>query len=301
MSKVVMKTQDEWDDERKLIGYLSAQLQSGRLGMALGAGVSKPFGLPDWHELVARMFKLKGEPQPTNGSAMQLAEFLRTKACGGDAAKFKELVDQSLYENADTSFDALRKNDTIASIGALLMASRRGSASEVVTINFDNLLELYLSYFGFVVNAVAKDIHWNHASDVTIYHPHGFLPYRDPSGRSSDIVLDQASFGKVIGKDSVWRQVCMNMFRRRSCLFIGMSGEDQNIESMLQEVGETHAVTTDGTKYWGVTFSTANNEMLRSHWQSRGVYYKLISDYDTDLPRLLFLICQGAAERNRPS
>lgn len=298
--KIVMKTQDEWNDEKTFIDYLSAQLQSGRVGMALGAGISKPFGLPEWDDLISGMFRIAGKTQRA-GNAMQLAEYIREKECGGDAAAYKELVSKALYEKANTTFDDLRKNDTIASIGALLMASRRGSASEVVTINFDNLLELYLSYFGFVVNSVSEDIHWNLASDVTIYHPHGFLPFNNPKGRSSDIVLDQGSFGRVIGKDSVWRQLCMNIFRRRSCLFIGMSGDDLNIETMLQEAKISHPITMDGTRYWGVTFSTDDNDMLRTHWQSRGVYYKLISDYHSDLPRLLFLICQRAAELSRPT
>lgn len=297
MSKVVMRDQDEWDDEPKLVEYLSAQLQSGRLGLALGAGISKPFGLPDWGNLINAMFK-SASRAPVKGNPMQQAEYIRTNTCGGDVAKFLELVDQALYENADTSFDALRKNDTIASVGALLMASRRGSASEVVTTNFDNLLELYLTYFGFVVHSVAADIHWRDASDVTIYHPHGFLPHDQPTERSDDIVLDQASFGQTVGKDTVWRQVCMNMFRRRTCLFIGMSGDDPNIESMLQESRDTHASKNHGTRYWGVAFSTSNDDLLRTQWQNRGVYYRVIKDYDHDLPRLLFGICQRAAEKS---
>ena len=88
----------------------------------------------------------------------------------------------------------------------------------------------------------------------------------------------------------------MTIFRRRTCLFVGLSGDDSNLDSMLVEAQESHASKLENTCYWGVKFSAADDAVERQLWQDRGVYYQLVKDYKDDMPSFIFEICQHAAE-----
>ena len=297
MSKSVMSLIDDFNDRGSLTKYLGHQLFRGRLALILGAGISKPFGLPEWDDLISKLFEKKGDTKPADKTAAQLAEFFRLKYFEDDSEGFKTAVHEALYENASADFKSLRENGTLAAFGALVMSSRRGSTSDVINFNFDDLLELYLEYHGFVTDSVTNDVHWKQTADVNVYHPHGFLPFDTSKPRSDEIVLDQSSFSKVVGKEGdLWRQTAMSIFRRRTCLFVGLSGDDTNLDSMLIEAKQQHAANLENTCFWGVKFSAAENEVERSLWQERGVYYQLISDYHTDLPSFMFEICQHAAD-----
>jgi hypothetical protein len=39
------------------IVHIRQQLNAGRLGLVLGSGVSKPYGFPNWRQLISRIAK----------------------------------------------------------------------------------------------------------------------------------------------------------------------------------------------------------------------------------------------------
>jgi hypothetical protein len=172
------------------------------------------------------------------------------------------------------------------------MASRRGNASEIVTFNYDNLLEIYLAYHGFVAYSVPEEIHWFGDADVNIYHPHGFLPYGGALEPSSTLVLDRESYDKILGKDLSWRQLLLTVMRTHTCLFIGLSGDDIALTQLLTDVKDVHAITASSELFWGVCFTT--NPDLKTRWENRNVFCLILKSYD-GLPDILFSICQEAA------
>jgi hypothetical protein len=294
-----MTMHDDFTDRQQLADYLAGQLTRGRLTLVLGAGISKPFGLPDWEELLNGLFFTHGATPPTDTPERQ-AEYFRLNFYKTDPKGFIEAIRRVLYARVKTDFATLRANGTLAAIGSLLMASQRGSVSELITFNFDNLLETFLGYHGFVTSSIFHRFHWAEAADVTVYHPHGLIPF-DPKQLGSnqdELVFDQSSYSAVVGKDNnPWRQTMLTVLRRRTCLFIGLSGADNNLDSMLKECREQHASRDENTAYWGVTFSIDNHPVDSSIWEDRGVFYNRIADYDHDLPDFLFAICQKAASR----
>jgi len=304
MARAVMTMHDEFADRQELVEYLAYQLVLGRLAIILGAGVSKPCGLPEWDSLIQRLFSMH-RATPPDESPQRQAEYFRLTYFAGDPQGFVDAIHQVLYANVVTDFATLRENGTLAAIASLVMASHRGNASEVITFNFDNLLEMFLGYHGFVTTSVFREAHWKQSADVTIYHPHGLIPFDPTQDRSKgdDIVFDQSSYSAIVGKaDNPWRQTALTILRRRTCLFIGLSGRDDNLDSMLNECRDQHACRDNNTAYWGVTFSTASDDVARKIWQARGVYYSKIADYEQDLPTFLFAICQHAASiRKVPS
>lgn len=297
MPSTTPMVRDDFEDDSSLCSYLARQLVRGRLAIVLGAGISVPFGLPGWQRLIERMFEEKGTSVPTgNYSLESLAEHFRRQYYPSDAPGFIGAIHRSLYRGVSSDFSLLRANATLASVGALVMGSRRGSASEVITFNFDNLLEVYLRYYGFVTTSAFCERHWAGYADVTVYHPHGMIPVESDAQRSSDVVFDQHSYSAVVGKEgNLWRQLALTIMRRRTCLFIGLSGRDINLDSMLASTKDEHASGAENTAYWGVTFTTDTDAVTAGQWEARGVFTKVVGDYDRALPEFLFRICQDAA------
>lgn len=176
------------------------------------------------------------------------------------------------------------------------MASSRGSVSEVITFNWDNLLELFLSYHGFVTDSVYEETHWANSVDVTVLHPHGYIPINSKEKCSADIVFDQLSYSNVIGDTSrPWRQRLLTILRTHTCLFIGLSGDDPNLDSLLCSCKPQHASRGENTLFWGVRLSTSTDEIEANIWENRGIFCKIVSNYEQELPEIIFNICQRAA------
>jgi hypothetical protein len=113
---------------------------------------------------------------------------------------------------------------------------------------------------------------------------------------SDRIVFDQMSYSQVMGDDSKpWRQAILSIMRTRTCLFIGTSGEDPNMDSMIVRCRDIHPAKDKRPVYWGVWFST--DASAAELWRSRGVFPWIVKDYESDLPGVLFRICQDAARQ----
>ncbi|MGZ8174269.1 MULTISPECIES: SIR2 family protein [Methylobacter] len=289
-----MATRPSYEDQDILNDYLARQLRQGSLAIVLGAGASFGFGLPGWDDLVDLMYKEASTARPPNLQPEIAAENLWVSKFSSDRVKFAEAVRKALYKNASLAFDDLRKNDLLAAVGALAMASSRGSAAKIVSFNFDDIVKLYLSYFGYDVRVGVKLPDWNRRADVQVLHPHGLLPsdIKEPIPRS--IIFTQADYDDVIGNSSdEWHEAILNVFRSHTCLFIGLSGSDSNLTSLLMKAKNTHACRQTGELYWGVRFGLDGDHLLHT-WEQRGVFHHTVTTYD-DVPKILFNICQRAA------
>lgn len=299
----LMSTKDDFENEARLVQYLAAQLMLGRLALLIGSGVSRAFDLPTWDEFILKLYESKKEVPPQKRPQKQAQDF-RLKYYGTDSSGFVAAMRTTLYENASDDFNALRGNATLAALGSLVMASKRGSASKVITFNWDNLLELFLEYSGFVTASVGRQIHWAESVDVSVLHPHGLIPF-DSRAEASDpkeIIFDQRSFSTIVGNEALpWRQHLLSIMRTHTCLFVGLSADDQNLDSLLLRCQQEHAIVGENknTAYWGVTFAEKADEGAAAGWEEKGVYYKLVTSYSDGLPSFLLGICQEAVRLRR--
>lgn len=288
-----------WEDEDSLKNFLAEQLYYGRLSLVLGAGASIGFGFPNWDDLVTRAFVIAGVTYPSGKNNEDAAEDLLTGYCQNDDILFANLIRRALYQGCDISLAHIRQNDLLAAIGAIVMSSRRGNVSKVISYNFEELLELYLNYYGFDVNSVPIVPAWALRSDVTIYHPHGFLPSNESEELTRGIVFAQIHYDRIVGKlTEVWRQMQIDIFRSTTCLFIGLSGNDANLRNMLAEVKDSHVSRQSNIPFWGVRFSDDEDDPKKNTWLVRGVFQHTLPDYKR-LPEWLFDICQRAAQLHR--
>jgi hypothetical protein len=179
------------------------------------------------------------------------------------------------------------------------MASRRGSAAKVITLNFDDLIEIYLEFHGFTTATIHNGCHWAAQEDVIIYHPHGYLPLAH-SGNSESIVLGETSFYEVISSD-LWRPILATALRQHTFLYIGLSGNDIHLKSHWVELKNLHAISRDRICYHGVRFATSSCDDDRTLiMQDWGVHTHRLTSHD-DLPDFLFRVCQAAREKRMAS
>jgi hypothetical protein len=268
------------------------------LALLLGAGVSSFYGLPEWVPLVNALRYRFGEASiDSSGDPMLAAAELRIKHFKDKTPEFLVAVHDELYRGTTVALERIRQNPALAAIGSLVMASRRGSASKVITFNYDDLLETYLEYHGFVTTSVARPRHWAGNSDVTIYHPHGYLPRDRKEDWSEDIIIGTQEYLQLMQPDvgNLWRPLLQTLMRTHSFIYIGLSGKDIHLQSLLEPMRNQHAIVDERIAFHGVRFGlkSAPNSTIETVMADWGVHTHAISSY-SDIPLFLFKICQVA-------
>lgn len=292
-----LATRAFYDDEGEVRNYLAHQLLDGQLAMFLGSGATVGLGLPQWDDLIESAFARKSATRPEKLSNEDAAEYLLWDVCGGDADMFHEVLRQALYERIDaTGLRAqLRQNPLLQALGSLFMPSRRGSIRNVVTFNFDDLLESFLREQAFYVEQVVRMPHWRSDPDVRVYHPHGLLPVSETAA-AVDVVIAQVHFDRIVGnKNNAWRSTLSQILQSHTCLFVGLSGADQNLTNLLAEAHDAHPATARGDLFWAFRFSDNENDPRRSKWERRGVFQITLPGYEA-LPDWLRGVAHAAQE-----
>ena len=120
----------------------------------------------------------------------------------------------------------------------------------------------------------------------------GFLPHPETGfSRSQDIVLAQSQYDKTVA--TPWESTLENLFATRFCIFIGLSGNDERLVSLLSKVNNRneHAKVE---KYWGYRLCRKpdhNTEL----WDDNGVYSVEYDDLAAGINETLLNICRLAA------
>lgn len=296
-----MNVPPTWQNETALIEHLGSQLLEGRLGLFLGAGISRDYGLPDWTGLLTALCAQHHETAPVLGeNLVTLGGHLRATYYSNNVPRFLDDVRKVLYGSSTLDFARLRQIDMLAAIGALAMSSTRGSAGKIFTLNYDDLLENYLEFHGFTTCSVTNGNHWASSDDVVIYHPHGLLPLADRKG-SSDIILGTPEYFKIMRED-IWKPIIDTALRSHTFLYLGLSGEDMHLQSLITGLKGRHAIHGDKNSardricYHGVRFDLeAGDKRLASVFEAEGVFTHPLKDWNK-LPEFLFRICQKARE-----
>jgi SIR2-like domain len=288
-----IQTQVEYyEDHRNIQSWLSSSLAGGRLRLVLGAGVSNACGLPNWGELVERIAS-NNDVSPVGDDDLSRSSWLLRKAFGNDRDKFADGVQKALYEEYDHSLPSLTTKRLLMALGALSMPSRRGNVSEIITFNFDDLLEMYLTYLGFSVLSTAILPRWSDRPDVEVLHIHGLLPSDASIPIPRDIVFTGSDFDEVVGKSDIWRIRTIQIMQSNICIFVGISGEDPNQRSILQDIKKTH-VSTKSLPYWGIRFTSSEDDAKNEDFLECGVLPVILNH--SEIPDWLFTVSQLALD-----
>jgi hypothetical protein len=275
---------------------LARLLRRGELVLFLGAGVSSASKLPTWEKLVERCEVEVGLPSPKSRSTAELMDAMeQVNDKVDDAAKFRELVRRNLYPDvmlsAGTYPDSILQQELLIALGALVMPSRRGAVRDVITLNFDDLLEWYLRLHGFTTQSVPDfPVYLRSDIDVVVYHPHGFLPL---DGDPTDwLVLTHQEFIKRIAKTDgqPWRELMVNTFLTKRVLAIGTSMNDLDMGIYVEEA---HGGSNDRTPA-GFVVTLKLPDAKRKQLLKSGMVPIELGDYG-EIPGFLLGICREAA------
>ena len=280
--------------------YLASHLRDGSLALFLGAGISQDVGLPGWFELVSRLRKSMGLSHlaPNVGAqALQLAAD-EIEQAGGSSKEYITKVRDQLWAGIDTlSSDILRK-ELLSALGALLTGSARGTVRSVITLNYDNILESFLSLYGFITCTVKQPPELEGSEDVRIYHPHGFLPHPSSNSVASDfIILSSESVSLRIGlPGNEWRETLRYLLSSHIFLFVGLSErtfDDEILSSLLASVAKIRSGERP-TGVWLLKQKTNISKSQNQHFMSRDVVPIGLSSKKKVIDFILG-ICQEAA------
>lgn len=195
----------------------------------------------------------------------------------------KMLVRESLQlgEGVEKDKDKLKEKlekESIGEIAKLLQAKNKGN---IITYNFDDLLEFCLES----VAGISKEDVWigcdNHHEPgkelIRIYHPHGkiqlFSDWKPEESRS--IILTESSYYDMEHRVYNWaNSIQAKALAEESCVFIGFSGVDYNFRRIIkncdkQQKGEKERhyifMGTDAlvSRFWGDVIKEKHKELER--------------------------------------
>ncbi|EIT84146.1 hypothetical protein A374_16914 [Fictibacillus macauensis ZFHKF-1] len=232
------------------ISNLNKAYKEEELVLVLGAGVSVPYNLPSWGNLLQKLLfetfnnsntntdvplvlsKLFPELFPNSPliSARFLEEYFKKK----DTEKtFEEMVKEALYEQVNRGADS----PTIKEILQFCIAPGKSpNLDSVITYNYDDILEgaLLSSNVEIPFKSIYKVGMNPKNGELPIYHVHGYLPQEQEIDKDYSITLSENLYHKQYNDIYSWNNmVQINKFKDKVCIFIGISLTDPNIRRLL--------------------------------------------------------------------
>ncbi|MET4167309.1 MULTISPECIES: SIR2 family protein [Gordonia] len=273
----------------RLAGYL----RSGQVSLLLGAGVSTGLNLPDWRELVEACENDAGVTPDPDLDLLRRMDHVRISL--NTHEEYADLVKENLYKklSGTNSYpDDLLRNRMLISIGALVMSSVRGSVTEVLTLNFDDVLDWYLHLHGFrtqVITNLPALVAGN--TDVRIMHMHGFLPLMPRFERSDWMLLSHDSLiDRLRDHTAPWPVAIGSIIQSKILLAVGTSLGDTDLDVLLAQT----ARFVSGQRPVGYVLAKDVSSSRVKILRERGIETVSFSDYK-EVPEFLLNVCQRAA------
>jgi len=256
---------------REHLATLRAAFRSGRLTFYLGAGVSKPNGLPSWEDLVQALYfttlndeSFIYELRPYPNYLFALAEWvlkqknepleiiIRKIKQWYEGKDFISMMTHTLYAGlAHESFGSdisglpeyiLEQNATLKAILDCSVKSVPGISGlrSIITYNYDNLVELGLECYASAKNnfqVIYKHDQQLLPHKVPIYHVHGYIPYESKNINYDDIIFSEDQYNRVFQDPFFWGNVVqVNQLTSTTGLMIGLSLSDRNTRRILDSI-----------------------------------------------------------------
>lgn len=164
--------------------------------------------------------------------------------------KIVSLIRNCLHKSDDELKQLLNekyKGSTLESIvKAVCKISKNGSQkNEVITYNYDNLLEYCLINKAGIANENIKSISYTdkdkatESDKINICHIHGKINITSYDDASDSIILSESSYHEMEKTQYMWiHTVQANSMLNNTCLFVGFSAEDYNFRRIIRHSEE---------------------------------------------------------------
>lgn len=241
---------------------------AGELVIFAGAGISVPAGLPDFRNLVKRVYDHLGEEfEGEEARIFRKGEYDRVLGLLEGEDRVGLAVRRAVLHELRT------KPGLVSPVHkALLTIAGAGNRGRVVTTNFDPLFLASGARSGPVAVGpqlpVPREVHW-----TGLVHLHGLIDEAsDPDGRG--LVLTSADFGRAYLLDRWASRFVSELFQNFDVLFVGYGVNDPVMRYLLDALA---AERSKGGKFRqafalaGVQGRRELRERRRQEWSSKGV------------------------------
>lgn len=245
------------------VAHMFRQLNDGRLGLVLGAGIHKALGCPDWRELVARIsahpdvagsvFRRDTDDTPLPILAQILFQHFRRRStpAGGNgyeerehhriaAAEFRSIIHQCLYQDVPADDEELMEKDNFYCHYEKVIKR----SPMTVTYNFDDSLERILlagrtpaerqRSRGFETVTDAR-LQFRAPTGI-VYHPNGYLPRSPLEAPAEALVFSEDSFAdQLIDTMAGHFSSLLHHLSKNTCLLVGISLDDATLRHLLRQ------------------------------------------------------------------
>lgn len=213
----------------------------GKLTLVCGAGISIGAKIPPWSTLLDRLItamlrKLAPDENKLDAAMSELNDIRdNSSLIAGRYLKnvlqddFEEEVRKALYQDSKETCDII---DAIVE----LARPQRGRAhlESIISFNFDDLLEQNFKKSSIVHKPIHSEGSRCGASELPIFHVHGYLPKQGKLDKNSKIVFSEDSYHDQFVDPFSWSNLTqLNKFTQNTCLFVGLSMTDPNLRRLL--------------------------------------------------------------------
>lgn len=232
-----------WKDTRtEIIRQAQETIALGNNALFLGAGVSMSADMPSWSKLLKGLMSEVKQLKPATLEAFKeldvhvheecgksdliMARYLQAAILQYDKnAQFSELIQRHLYGE---------KNES-ALLTALAKIVQQKKVDEVVTYNFDNLLEQNLEKLNLRDSvdyvAISKEAEVKGQRIMPIFHVHGIIPKQGPVDK---VVFSEEEYHERYSNAFHWSNIeQLHAMSMKHCFFIGLSMVDPNLRRLL--------------------------------------------------------------------
>jgi len=236
---------------KEQISELVKAYKERKLVLTLGAGVSIEHGLPDWNTLLQKLLidAVMKETKETMDRSLVVAKlfievgvatplaaarFLKGHYELSGGMSFEENVRDVVY----SEINAEKRTKFFNEVRQLCIAAGNNpNLDSIITYNYDDLLEMYLSELE-SVDIPYKSIYATgmkpNNGELPIYHVHGYLPREGIIDKTNEITLSEDIYHQQYNHIYSWNNIVqINKFRDNVCLFIGLSFSDPNLRRLL--------------------------------------------------------------------
>ena len=279
---------------------LRKEIQDHHISLALGAGASLDFGSLSWDKLIQSFYvEIQKSGKITSIKDVQ-------KKIGGTSIIDGQFAIENLKDFMSSLYNGIYgkftggvynyHNSTIMSMENFIKKMVQSRINEfnrfnIITYNYDDFLEQALQTWRIrYVSVYNENIRIN--SRLSVYHPHGFLPYKTPSIKYDEyrkgIVFSESEYHALYNNPYSWAMVLQeHLYRESAFLFVGCSLSDPNLRRILENTkttGKTHFafMLTDG-------LNAGDQFIVHRHFMRLGVeciWFNTPSDLQAELRSL---------------
>jgi GNAT superfamily N-acetyltransferase len=281
----------------------------GEVLFIAGAGISRSAGLPDFRELVVKVYAeldtavyalISGMPREvcnqwsldlsslTNRQAAEVKRFIM-----GDYDVVLGMLERRIDEPGDAESRVrqiiateLRRAVKPAAIHrALMRLADRGGATTIITTNFDLLLEGAAkrrrpTVQTYALGGIPRSTRSNNFAGIL--HIHGALD-RD-SARASDMIVSDQDFGEFYLRRRVIPDFIYDAARLFNLVLVGYSANDPPMRYLLNAVAADGSRFDDLKERFSFVGSNSRDLIVLEDWRGRGItpiHYDAANDHSS--------------------